>query len=111
MPRSQEEKGETAVPSTLERSDKHAQEIYKKAHDAALEQYGGEEARAHRVAFAAVRREYEKQGDRWVRKPEGGTTGPRSTRSSSMPQGRSPGQPRSRAGGSRMTTGRRGGRR
>ncbi len=67
MPRSQEEKG-TEIPSTLERSDRHAQEIYKKAHDNALEQYGGEEARAHRVAYAAVKREYKKEGDRWVKK-------------------------------------------
>lgn len=100
------------MPSTLERSDKRAQEIYKRAHDAALEQYGGEEARAHRVAFAAVSREYERQGDRWVRKPEREPSSPRTPRGNPPQRGRSTGQSRPRAGGSRMTMGRgRGGRR
>ncbi len=67
MPQSQERRG-TDLPSTLERSPKHAQEIYRKAHDNALKTYNGVEARAHRVAYAAVKTEYKKQGDRWVKK-------------------------------------------
>ena len=57
----------------------HAQEIYKKAHKNALKQYkstskrrgGKQQSReqvAHRVAWSAVKKEYEKEGDRWVEK-------------------------------------------
>jgi cation transport regulator len=57
----------------------HAQHIYKKAHNNAIEQYqdpekrrGGKgesaEAVAHKVSWAAVKREYRKKGDKWVRK-------------------------------------------
>ena len=46
----------------------HAQEIYKEAFNSAEDQYG-EESRAHRVAWSAVERKYEKNvnGD-WVSK-------------------------------------------
>jgi cation transport regulator len=56
---------------------KHAQEIYLKAYNHAWDQYAHPELRwggasreetAHRVAWAAVKREYEKNGDAWVRK-------------------------------------------
>ncbi|RPJ80897.1 MAG: cation transport regulator ChaB, partial [Acidobacteria bacterium] len=47
------------LPSTLKKSDKHAQEIWAKAHDSAVETYG-EGGRAHRVAFAALKHVYEK---------------------------------------------------
>ena len=57
----------------------HAQEIYKKAHKNALKQYksptkrrrGKQESReqvAHKVAWSAVKKEYKKEGDRWVEK-------------------------------------------
>ncbi len=57
----------------------HAQEIYKKVHSKALEQYqkpqkrrGGKkqsaEQVAHKAAWAAVKKEYVKQGDKWVQK-------------------------------------------
>jgi len=46
----------------------HAQEIYKEAYNSAEEQYG-EESRAHRVAWSAVERKYEKdENDNWVSK-------------------------------------------
>lgn len=38
---------------------KHAQEIYRAAYNSAWEQYDHEEARAHRVAWAAVKDKYE----------------------------------------------------
>lgn len=60
------------VPSTIQRSEKHAQSIWKKAHASAVRTYG-EGGRAHRVAYAALKHEYEKKGDRWVNK---GWTGP-----------------------------------
>jgi cation transport regulator len=57
----------------------HAQEIYKKAHKSALKQYkspskrrgGKQQSReqvAHKVAWSAVKKEYEKKGDKWVPK-------------------------------------------
>ena len=59
---------------------KHAQEIYKEAFNSAWEQYDEPEERrgdasreetAHKVAWAAVKREYEKNEDgRWVEKKE-----------------------------------------
>jgi len=46
----------------------HAQEIYKEAYNSAEEQYG-EESRAHRVAWSAVERKYEKdENGNWVSK-------------------------------------------
>src|SRR4029450_6704266 len=42
------------LPSTLQRSDDKAQRTFAKAHDAAAEQYGDEE-RADRVAFSALK--------------------------------------------------------
>lgn len=56
---------------------KHAQEIYKEAFNSAWEQYDKPEERrgddsreetAHKVAWSAVKKQYEKQGDRWVKK-------------------------------------------
>ena len=59
---------------------KHAQEIYKEAYNSAWEQYDQPEERrgdasreetAHRVAWAAVKRKYEKNNDgRWVKKED-----------------------------------------
>jgi cation transport regulator len=57
----------------------HAQEIYLKAHKNAIRQYrspykrrGGKqqskEQVAHRVAWSAVKKEYKKKDDKWVRK-------------------------------------------
>ncbi len=48
----------------------HAQEIFRAAFNHALEEYG-EEERAFRVAWAAVKRNYEKGNDgKWHQKPE-----------------------------------------
>jgi cation transport regulator ChaB len=62
MPATQEE-----LPSTLERSSEKVKRTYMEALDAAHREYG-EEARAHRVAWSAVKHIAEKQGDRWVLK-------------------------------------------
>ena len=59
------------LPSTLERSEPHAQEIWAKTHDSAVESYG-EGERAHRTAFAALKHSYEKVGDHWEPKDEKG---------------------------------------
>jgi cation transport regulator ChaB len=59
------------LPATLKRSPAKAQRTFAKAHDAAAEQYG-EGERAHRTAFAAVKRGFEKVGDHWERKDQKG---------------------------------------
>ncbi len=55
------------LPSTIAKSDKHAQAIWKKTHDSAVKTYG-EGQRAHRTAFASLKHQYKKEGDRWVKK-------------------------------------------
>lgn len=65
MPASQE------MPDTIKRSPKHAQEIWSKAHDSAVDSYG-EGERAHRTAFSALKHEYEKVGDHWEKKEHAG---------------------------------------
>ncbi|HEY8589109.1 MAG TPA: ChaB family protein [Naasia sp.] len=64
-------KDERDLPSTIERSPKHAQEIYEKTLESAEKEYGDGE-RAHRTAFAALKHSYEKVGDHWEEKGERG---------------------------------------
>jgi cation transport regulator ChaB len=52
------------LPGTLRRSPRKAQRTFAKAHDSAAEQYGDEE-RAHRVAYNAVKHQFQKVGDHW----------------------------------------------
>jgi hypothetical protein len=59
------------LPDTLKRSPKKAQRTFAKAHDAAAREYG-EGERAHRTAFAALKRAWEKVGDHWERKERNG---------------------------------------
>jgi len=47
----------------------HAQDIYREAFNHALAEYGPDEVRAARVAWAAVKGSYEKGEGGWVRKP------------------------------------------
>jgi len=63
---------QSELPSTLQRSDEKAQRTYAHAYDAAIEQYDGDEERAHRVAFAALKHTHEKVGDSWRPKQEYG---------------------------------------
>ena len=76
------EKEEELSETTEKRIDQlpeHAQHIFKKAHTSAVEEYqdpdkrrGGKkqsaEEVAHKVAWAAVKKEYEKDGEKWVKK-------------------------------------------
>jgi cation transport regulator ChaB len=59
------------LPSTIQRSEEHAQEIYGETLDSATDQYGDGE-RAHRTAFAALKHTHEKVGDSWRPKDEYG---------------------------------------
>lgn len=89
MRKSTNEKGKSRVDKglssrTIKQIDslpEHAQHIYKKAHANAIEQYQNPEKRrggkkqsaeevAHKTAWAAVKKEYEKKGNRWVKKSE-----------------------------------------
>jgi cation transport regulator ChaB len=74
MPVSQE-----GLPSTLERSPAKVKRTYMEALDAAHRQYGNEE-RAHRTAWAAVKHIAEKKGDRWVLKNRKGPSDPQAAR-------------------------------
>lgn len=69
------------LPRTIKRSPRKAQETYAKALDAAHEQYGGNEERAHRTAFAAVKHSFEKVGDHWEPKRKRGPSDPQAERS------------------------------
>lgn len=54
--------------SVREHLPKHAQEIYRAAFNSAWDEYGHNEARAHRVAWGAVEKEYHKDREgRWVK--------------------------------------------
>jgi hypothetical protein len=52
------------IPSTIQRSDKKAEDTWSKAHDSAVDSYG-EGERAHRTAFSALKHTHEKVGDHW----------------------------------------------
>lgn len=67
--------GRQELPSTLERSPREAQRTWIKAHDSAVEEYG-EGERAHRVAYGALKHTYEKVGDHYWERKEGGRKGP-----------------------------------
>ena len=64
------------LPGTLKRSPAKAQRTYAKALDSALEEYGGDEERAHRTAYAAVKHSFEKVGDHWEPKDHKGPSDP-----------------------------------
>jgi cation transport regulator ChaB len=67
------------LPSTVRRSNAKAQRTFAKAHDAAADQYGSE-ARAHRVAYSALKHSFEKVGDRWLAKKKKGPSDARAER-------------------------------
>jgi cation transport regulator len=54
------------LPPAVRHLPAHAQEIFRAAFNNAWDEYGGDEERAFRVAWAAVKKRYRKRGDRWV---------------------------------------------
>lgn len=68
--------GRERLPDTLKRSPAKAQRTWAKAHDSAVREYG-EGGRAHRVAYAALKHSFEKNGDHWVAKDHKGPSDPR----------------------------------
>ena len=65
------------LPGTLKRSPKKAQRTYLETLESAEQTYGGDEAAAHRVAFAALKHSFEKVGDHWEPKDHKGPSDPR----------------------------------
>lgn len=76
-----EEELSESTKKRIDQLPEHAQHIFTKAHANAVKQYqdpkkrrGGKneskEEVAHKVAWAAVKNEYEKEGDEWVKKDE-----------------------------------------
>ena len=59
-------------PSIRDHLPEHAQSIFRAAFNAAFEAHAADPRReevAHRIAWAAVKRSYEKIGTRWAAKP------------------------------------------
>jgi cation transport regulator ChaB len=77
MPRSK-------LPSTLKRSPKKAQDTYEETLENAEREYGDQE-RAHRTAYAALKHSFEKVGNRWE---------PKARRGPSDPEGAAGGDPK-----------------
>jgi len=69
------------LPGTLQRSPKHAQDIYRETLASAHESYGDDEERAHRAAFASLKHSYRKVGDHWEEKEEKGPSDPQAAKS------------------------------
>ncbi len=82
MPKEASTRGD--LPSTLERSDEHAQRTWQKTHDSAVETYG-EGERAHRTAFSALKHSYEKVGDHWEPKDQKGPSDEQAERGAGEP--------------------------
>lgn len=70
-----------ATEKRIDDLPKHAQHIFKKAHASAIKEYkdpdkrwGGKkvsvEEVAHKVAWSAVKKEYKKKGEEWVKKDD-----------------------------------------
>ena len=71
---------QSELPSALERSSDKAQRTYAHTYDAAIESYDGDEERAQRTAWAAVKHTHEKVGDHWEAKDEPGPSDERAER-------------------------------
>lgn len=61
------ESGHDKIPQTVLRSDKRAQDIWKKAYDRAAGK-DGQGSGAQKAAYDALKEQYEKKGDRWIKK-------------------------------------------
>ncbi len=69
------------LPSTLQRSPEKAQRTYSKTLESAEDTYDGNEERAHRTAFSALKHSFEKVGDHWEEKDEKGPSDPQAAKS------------------------------
>ncbi|HVX48075.1 MAG TPA: ChaB family protein [Candidatus Saccharimonadales bacterium] len=76
--------GNEDLPSTLEKSPAKVKRTYKETLDNALDQYDGDEERAHRTAWGSVKNIAEKKGDHWELKDDTGPSDSRSKKSTSQ---------------------------
>ncbi len=88
MPRKGPEDEFAPLPSTLKRSPKKAQDTYEEVLESAEQTYHGDEARAHRAAWAAVKHSFERTGDHWEPKEQRGPSDPRAEHGGPNPEGR-----------------------
>jgi cation transport regulator ChaB len=82
---------ETDLPGTLKRSPAKARRTFKETLDSAHETYGGDEERAHRTAYSALKHSFEKVGDHWEPKKTKGPSDERAARRGRGGGGRSAG--------------------
>lgn len=68
------------MPGTLKRSPKKAQRTYTETLESAEDEYDGDEERAHRTAYAALKHSFEKVGDHWEPKDHKGPSDERARR-------------------------------
>ena len=57
----------TELPGTLQRSCREAQETFLRALDDAVRTHGAGD-QAHRIAYMALKQNFEKRGDHWIAK-------------------------------------------
>lgn len=71
MPRSSRYRRPAAsgLPGTLQRSSAEAQAMFRQAREEAVRVYG-ESDEAYRAAYTALKKRFEKCGDRWIAKAE-----------------------------------------
>jgi hypothetical protein len=69
MPRSSRYGQAGQLPVSLQRSCREAQELFTAARASAVQMHG-EENRAYRDAYAALKRKFERRGDHWIAKPD-----------------------------------------
>jgi cation transport regulator ChaB len=69
------------IPSTIERSPEKVKRTYIEALENAHREYPGDEERAHRTAWAALKHIAEKKGDHWELKDEYGPSDPQAAKS------------------------------
>ena len=74
-------KKKSDLPATLKRSPEKAKRTFIKAHAGAEETYEGDEERAHRTAYSALKHSFEKVGDHWEEKDEKGPSDPQAAKS------------------------------
>lgn len=77
--------GRDELPSTVRRSEKHAQDTWAKTYDSAMESYDDDGARARRTAYSALKHSYEKVGDHWEPKRAKGPSDEQAARRTAEP--------------------------
>ncbi|MDP3794309.1 MAG: ChaB family protein [bacterium] len=68
-------KADATIPLTVSASSVQAQKLWEKTHDSATKTYG-RGARAYRVAYAALKHSYQKEGGIWTKKKIKGPSNP-----------------------------------